>query len=169
MDKMSDEMPDKIHEKNQVEMEDSAAFNAYLKMILPEDQLRHVVQVEKILSLAGAAERSREIERYQAMETDLEELEQSGGELHGFLKGACMLMEAHAGGDAEPFRDEFIIRQFTSMPQQVQRQLVQEFWSEDPEVAALLEQILELSQTEVAALILWLDRAERSSAVAESL
>jgi hypothetical protein len=145
--------------------DDATAFNACLRRILPEDQLHHVLQVEKILSLAGVAERTREMERYQAIETDLEEIEQGGGELHGFLRSACMLMKAHIGDDSEPFRDEFIIRQFTKLPSSIQHQLVTEFWSEDPEVAAMLAQILELNQTEVAALILWLDREERASAV----
>lgn len=142
---------------------DTASFNACMRKILSEDQLQHLVQVEKILSLAGAAERTREIEHYQAIETDLEEIEQGGGELHGFLRSACMLMEAHGAGDSEPFRDEFIIRQFTRLPSPVQRQLVTEFWSEDPEIAAMLAQMLELNQTEVAALILWLDRQERDT------
>lgn len=150
-------MPDGIGEA----FPDAESFNECLKKTLPEDQLQHVLQVEKILALAGVAQRKREIEHYQVIESDLEDIDQGAGELHGFLTSACMLMEAQEGRDSEPFRDEFIIRQFTRLPSNVQRQLVTEFWSEDPEIAAMLAQMLELNQTEIAALILWLDREER--------
>jgi hypothetical protein len=136
-------------------------FREDLLRILDEDHFRQVERFEEMLELAGAAQQERELERYAAMEVDLESMEEGGSELHGFLHAAIALMRAGGSTIHEPFRDEFLLRRFINLPAGVQQKLAEEFWEEDADIAAILNKFLALNQAEREALLLWLDQAER--------
>jgi len=92
---------------------------------------------------------------------DLESREEAASEFHGFLRGAVRLMRAELNSDGEPFRDEFLIREFTKLPVPIQRQVAEGSWEEDAGIASPLSGYMTLNQAEQAALILWLDHSEK--------
>ena len=138
-------------------------FAARLLGLLPEEQRQHVLQVEELMELAGSASAERELERYLDAEILIEDLGESSSELHGFLRGIEAAIHARKDQLKEPFRDEFLIRQFIKLPLAVQRSVADGFWEVDASIAQILNRMMGLAEPEKSALIVWLDKAEQLS------
>ncbi|KZR85847.1 hypothetical protein MITS9509_01832 [Synechococcus sp. MIT S9509] len=138
-------------------------FEAQLLDLLPEEQRQHVLQVEELMELAGSASTERELERYLDAEVIIESLEESSSELHGFLRGIEAAIHARKDQLDEPFRDEFLIRQFMKLPLTVQHSVADSFWQVDASIAQILSRVMSLTEQEKSALTIWLDNAEKLS------
>ena len=110
--------------------------------------------------LAGKALKERDMERYQEAETILESLEEASSELHGFLHGLSAAIAARNSEKQEPFKDEFLIRQFADLPESVQTSIANDFWQVDPELATVLNKFMSLSIKERNAFSIWLKHLE---------
>ena len=120
-------------------------FQRQLDSLLDTEQIKHVHQLEEMALLAGSALKERDMERYQDAEIILESLEESSSELHGFLHGLSAEIRAKISQKPEPFKDEFLIRQFADLPESVQTSIANDFWQVDPELATILNKIMSLS------------------------
>jgi hypothetical protein len=136
-------------------------FEKRLSELLSDQQRQHVVQLEELMELAGDASTERELERYLDAEIIIEDLGESSSELHGFLRGIEAAIHARNKQLKEPFRDEFLIRQFIKLPTTVQRSVAEGFWEVDPAIAQILNRILDLAEQEKSALVLWLEHVEK--------
>ena len=83
------------------------------------------------MELAGDASTERKLDRYLDAEIIIEDLDESSNELHGFLRGIEAAIPARNNQVKEPFRDEFLIRQFIKLATTVQRSLAEGFWEVD--------------------------------------
>ena len=120
-------------------------FQRQLDSLLDTEQIKHVHQLEEMALLAGSALKERDMERYQDAEIILESLEESSSELHGFLHGLSAEIRAKISQKPEPFKDEFLIRQFADLPESVQTSIANDFWQVDPELATILNKFMSLS------------------------
>ena len=140
-----------------------AEFDMRLSGLLSEQQRQHVVQIEELMKLAGDASTERELERYLDAEIIIEGLDESSSELHGFLRGIEAAIHARKDQLDEPFRDEFLIRQFMKLPLTVQHSVADSFWQVDASIAEILSRVMSLTEQEKSALMIWLDNAEKLS------
>ena len=106
--------------------------------------------------LAGKALKERNMERYQQAEIILESLEEASSELHGFLQGLSAAIAARNSEKQEPFKDEFLIRQFADLPESVQTSIANDFWQVDPDLAAVLNKFMSLRIKKRNAFPIWL-------------
>ena len=113
------------------------------------------------MELAGDASTERKLEHCLDAEIIIEDLDESSSELHGFLRGIEAAIPARNNQVKEPFRDEFLIRQFIKLVTTVQRSVAEGFWEVDPAVAQILNRILDLAEQEKSALVLWLEPLEK--------
>ncbi len=135
-------------------------FQCQLDSLLDTEQIKHVHQLEEMALLAGSALKERDMERYQDAEIILESLEESSSELHGFLHGLSAEIRAKISQKPEPFKDEFLIRQFADLPESVQTSIATDFWQVDPELATILNKFMSLSIKERNAFAIWLNHLE---------
>ena len=135
-------------------------FQRQLDSLLDTEQIKHVHQLEEMALLAGSALKERDMERYQDAEIILESLEESSSELHGFLHGLSAEIKAKISQKPEPFKDEFLIRQFADLPKSVQTSIANDFWQVDPELATILNKFMSLSIKERNAFSIWLNHLE---------
>ncbi len=135
-------------------------FQSQLDSLLDTEQIKHVHQLEEMALLAGSALKERDMERYQDAEIILESLEESSSELHGFLHGLSAEIRAKISQKPEPFKDEFLIRQFADLPESVQTSIANDFWQVDPELATILNKFMSLSIKERNAFAIWLNHLE---------
>ena len=135
-------------------------FQRQLDSLLDTEQIKHVHQLEEMALLAGSALKERDMERYQDAEIILESLEESSSELHGFLHGLSAEIRAKISQKPEPFKDEFLIRQFAELPESVQTSIANDFWQVDPELATILNKFMSLSIKERNAFAIWLNHLE---------
>ena len=135
-------------------------FQRQLDSLLDTEQIQHVHQLEEMALLAGSALKERDMERYQDAEIILESLEESSSELHGFLHGLSAEIRAKISQKPEPFKDEFLIRQFADLPESVQTSIANDFWQVDPELATILNKFMSLSIKERNAFAIWLNHLE---------
>ena len=135
-------------------------FQRQLDSLLDIEQIKHVHQLEEMALLAGSALKERDMERYQDAEIILESLEESSSELHGFLHGLSAEIRAKISQKTEPFKDEFLIRQFADLPESVQTSIANDFWQVDPELATILNKFMSLSIKERNAFAIWLNHLE---------
>ena len=135
-------------------------FQRQLDSLLDTEQIKHVHQLEEMALLAGSALKERDMERYQDAEIILESLEESSSELHGFLQGLSAEIRAKISQKPEPFKDEFLIRQFADLPESVQTSIANDFWQVDPELATILNKFMSLSIKERNAFAIWLNHLE---------
>lgn len=135
-------------------------FQRQLDSLLDTEQIKHVHQLEEMALLAGSALKERDMERYQDAEIILESLEESSSELHGFLHGLSAEIRAKISQKPEPFKDEFLIRQFADLPESVQTSIANDFWQVDPELATILNKFMSLSIKERNAFAIWLNHLE---------
>ncbi|WP_114992912.1 hypothetical protein [Synechococcus sp. UW179A] len=147
--------------KDLSDIKDLEEFERHLMSLLTAEQRQEVNQIEELMQLAGAASTEREIERYLDAEILIEDLDQTSSELYGFLRGIEASIHAREDKLREPFSDEFLIRQFTTLPAPVQTEVAENFWEVDPEIAQILNRFSALNQQEKSALIAWLDRKEK--------
>jgi hypothetical protein len=139
---------------------DKEKFQRQLDSLLNTDQIEHLHQLEEMALLAGEALKERDMERYQEAEIILESLEEASSELHGFLHGLSAAIAAKNSEKPEPFKDEFLIRQFADLPESVQTSIANDFWQVDPELATILSKFMELSVKERNAFSIWLKHLE---------
>lgn len=139
-------------------------FNAEIKRILPPERFAALTQLEEMLELSRDATLQKDSDHYRNLLLDLEERAEGRHELHGFLRASVALMEAQAASMREPFRDEFLIREFAGLDPAVQAKILEDLWAEYPELAALLDRFSALGSPEKAAFVLWLTERERLSA-----
>ena len=124
---------------------DKEKFQRQLDSLLDTEQVEHLHQLEEMALLAGKALKERDMERYQEAEIILESLEEASSELHGFLHGLSAAIAAKNSDKQEPFKDEFLIRQFADLPESVQSSIANDFWQVDPELATILNKFMALS------------------------
>ena len=139
---------------------DKKIFQRQLDSLLNTDQTEHLHQLEEMALLAGKALKERDMERYQEAEIILESLEEASSELHGFLHGLSAAIAAKNSDKQEPFKDEFLIRQFADLPESVQSSIANDFWQVDPELATILNKFMALSIKERNAFSIWLKHLE---------
>ena len=139
---------------------DKERFQQQLDSLLSPEQIEHVHQLEEMALLAGDSQKERDMERYQDAEIILETLDEASSELHGFLHGISAAIKAESINKHEPFRDEFLIRQYAELSESVQISIASDFWQVDPEVAVILNKFLSLSIKERNAFSIWLNHLE---------
>ena len=154
-------LPCALKMKDQSHILDIEEFERRLMNLLSAEQRQEVDQIEELMQLAGAASTEREIERYLDAEILIESLEQTNSELYGFIRGIEASIHAKEDKLSEPFSDEFLIRQFTTLPAPIQIEVAENFWEVDAGIAQILNRFAALNQQEKAALIAWLDSKEK--------
>ena len=142
---------------------DKEKFQRQLDSLLDTEQVEHLHQLEEMALLAGKVLKERDMERYQEAEIILESLEEASSELHGFLHGLSAAIAARNSEKQEPFKDEFLIRQFADLPESVQTSIANDFWQVDPELATVLKKFMSLSIKERNAFSIWLKQLDLSA------